>query len=87
MTDYLILILFDQHSNSQTLTLIALQLKPKLAKEATRQLIFVLCLITFLIVILIIGVFIVILMLSIYVQDRQTVQTVVCQRQARLAVA
>ena len=35
MTDYLILILFDQHFNSQTLPLIALQLKPKLAKEAT----------------------------------------------------
>ena len=66
MADYLILILFDQHFNSQTLTLIALQLKPKLAKEATtRYLAFSLCLIIFLNIISIIGLFIVILIFSI----------------------
>ena len=37
MTDYLILILCDQHFNNQTLPLIALQLKPTLAKEVTRR--------------------------------------------------
>ena len=35
MTDHIILILFDQHF--KTLPLIALKLKPKLAKEATRR--------------------------------------------------
>ena len=45
MTDYLILIIFGQHFNSQTLTLIAFQHKPKLAKEATNNKITGICIV------------------------------------------